>query len=725
MNPRLLLRLWRDRWGKSDSQNSAIPYLEGQLSLWAYWLAQLSVWALPGVTIVAGLCCLSLFSVLVVVHFSLSDQIIFSASLACLALYARRYAGHFVTLLLVGLSVVISARYMYWRLTSTLPHDINSDLVLGLILCVAELHLWLLTMTSTMQDLWPVKKKPLRLPKEPAGWPAVDVFILCNDQTAADIRSTATAAQAIDWPKRILKIHLLDSRLRDEVKTMADTMAIPYVTPVDYFRDQVGLINQAVTQTNGNLIAIIECHVNPEADLLKMTVGWFLRETNLAMMQTPGHFLAPAASARVMEIFEETNRSFSCALIRRSMLAEVGGVAAEPVTRQSHTALKLQALGYSTGYLGFSTKTEPAPEYQQISLESRWPSDQEAFLAYRPFGDYSMLWKLRLASFQEVLSFFRPIPRLVYLLAPAACLLLDIRLIQSTAALLCVYGLPHLIHTFFTAERRHKQHRFSEVTDLRETLLAGHVLFMTSVTLLWTELTQRVKRWRSGTRQWPGTLDWKVALRYLIVFALNLAALVSGLTVLLTSHSEVNEMNVLFVVWSLYNVMILAARLAVAEEGRDIVLQTRRQMHLPAMVRLASGRTVSCTTENFPELVLNLKLPVPVAIEDQSTVDISIFYKHHEFSFPAQVTWDSDLVLCARIDGPARIVYESLVVAAYSRGQDWPKWLPARETGDPLPRWLLAILIALRRRAADFVMDFVRSISMQFGRGWMQKWKKK
>jgi cellulose synthase (UDP-forming) len=214
-------------------------------------------------------------------------------------------------------------------------------------------------------------------------------------------------------------------------------------------------------------------------------------------------------------------------------------------------------------------------------------------------------------------------------------------------------------------------------------------------------------------------------LPYLTVFAINLAALAGGLIHLLTSKAAINEMNALFVVWSLYNVMILAARLAVAEEGRDIVLHTRKQIHLPAMIRLASGRTLSCTTENFPELDLCLKLPAPMPMESQSTVYISIFHSHHEFSFPAQVALESDLILRARIDGPARVVYQSLVVAAYSRGQDWPKWLPARDTGDPLPSWLAPALTAVSRRATHFLLNFGRFLSMQTGRGWMQIWKKK
>ncbi len=716
MSPRLLLSLWRERWDKPAAQTLATGFLQGRFDRWIHWLTYWSVWSVPGVTIVAGLCCFMFLSLLLVVQFDLNGQIIFSSLMVCSAIYARRYAGHFVTLLLIGLSAVISARYMYWRLTATLATDIDSDFVFGFCLCLTEMHLWLLAITGTMQDLWPVKKAPIALPGESAGWPEVDVFILCDDETLPSVQSAAMAALGLSWPKRMLKIYILDNRPRDEVQSLADSMAITYLTPTDESNDRTTRINQAVAKTDGDLIAILQCRSIPDADFLKMTVGWFLRDTNLAMVQTPGHFLAPSPSARVMEIFRESDIGITCALIRRSLFIEVNGIERGPVSKRTHTALKLQAAGYSTGYLGFGASAEKSNAFQESGVKLVKATAIDVFLAYRPFGDYSLLWKLQLGSFQAALRFFRPIPRLAYFCAPAAYLLLDIHLVRTSAALLGAYALPHLIHGYIAKERRLGEQRFSIVTDIREMLLAWYVLCMTTWSLLWTEITQSRSLFRPTARAKPSAFEWATVWPYLIIVALNLAALTSGITHLVRSPTQVNEMSVLFVVWALYNLMLLAAALAVAEESRHIRLHTSLQKHLPAMIRMPTGRTLSCITENFPEVALNLKLPMPVAIEKDMTVNISVFHNNHEFSFPARVALETDLVLRAQIDGPAQNVYRSLAVAAYSRGQDWPKWLPAHDVDHPLPKWLQQAFAVLRQLTLNFVSRRLRGRWIKIGK---------
>lgn len=711
MSPRVLLSLWRERWDKPAAATRSTAFLQGGFDRWTHWLTYGSVWSVRGVTITGAVSCLILATLVLVVQLDVTEQIIFSVFVLCLALYARRYAGHFATLLLFGLSSVMSARYLYWRLTATLAPDFDLAFFAGLCLCLAELHLWLLTITGTMKDLWPVKKAHAALPAESAGWPEVDIFVLCSNHSLQTVQSTATAALRLSWPKRMLKIHLLDETLRDEVRAWAESMAISYLWPTEGSSDRASRINQAVSSSAGHLIGIFECGSNPGPDFLKMTLGWFLRDMNLAMLQTPGHFLAPPPSSRVMELFSEPELGIPCALIRRSMLSEVNGIQAGPISKRNHTALKLQAAGYSTGYLGFSSKSEKTAT--------------DVFMAYRPFGDYSLQWKMQLEYFHDALGFFRRLPRLVYFLAPAAYLLLDIRLIHTSAALLGAYGLPHLIHGYMSQERRSSEYRFSEWTEIREMLLAWYILCWTTVTLTRTEITKWKSRLGSASPTGPRAFKWKTLVPYLVIFALNLTAVTSGVNELTNAPDLTDEMAVLFIVWALYHVMFLTAMLAVYEESRHIELHTRLQRHLPAMIRLPSGRTLSCTTDNFPESALVLKLPTAVPMENEMSVNISIFHNNREFSFPAQVTLTRDLFWRAQIEGAAQNVYNSLAVAAYSRGQDWPKWLPARDADRPLPKWLAPALATLRRRASTRLTDLGKFVSRQFNRGRMHIGKKK
>ena len=96
-----------------------------------------------------------------------------------------------------------------------------------------------------------------------------------------------------------------------------------------------------------------------------MTVGWFQRDAELALLQTPHHFYSRDPIQRNFTIMGELpgegelfydvvqdgndfwNASFfcgSCAIIRRSALEEVGGFAGETVTEDAHTALKLSLI---------------------------------------------------------------------------------------------------------------------------------------------------------------------------------------------------------------------------------------------------------------------------------------------------------------------------------------------------------------------------------------------
>ncbi len=103
-----------------------------------------------------------------------------------------------------------------------------------------------------------------------------------------------------------------------------------------------------------------------------MTMGWFLKEKQLAMMQTPHHFFSPDPFERNLGRFAKTpnegtlfyglvqdgshmwDATFfcgSCAVIRRKPLDEIGGIAVETVTEDAHTSLRLHRRGYTSAYM--------------------------------------------------------------------------------------------------------------------------------------------------------------------------------------------------------------------------------------------------------------------------------------------------------------------------------------------------------------------------------------
>ena len=155
MSPRLVLSLWRERWGAAAVVDRTRPYLRGRLTRWGGDLTHSGAWSLPGLSLLALLGCLAVYVLLMTARFSQGGQVAFSVLFVSIALYLRRYAGILVTLVLWSMAVIVSTRYLYWRITQTLGYDFNLDYVLGMGLCAVEFYRLLLIMLRSVQTVWP------------------------------------------------------------------------------------------------------------------------------------------------------------------------------------------------------------------------------------------------------------------------------------------------------------------------------------------------------------------------------------------------------------------------------------------------------------------------------------------------------------------------------------------------------------------------------------------
>ena len=87
----------------------------------------------------------------------------------------------------------------------------------------------------------------------------------------------------------------------------------------------------------------------------------------------------------------------SCAVLRRSALDEVGGIAVETVTEDAHTALKLHRKGYGTAYLAIPQAAGLATESLSghVGQRIRWARGMaQIFRLDNPFtGKGLTLWQ--------------------------------------------------------------------------------------------------------------------------------------------------------------------------------------------------------------------------------------------------------------------------------------------------------------------------------------------
>ncbi len=743
MNPRVLLALWRARWSKPGVSRE-VPYLYGKVNKWGAEIIAAAVWSLPSASAVALLAGLLLLVVLCATSLSLTNQMQFSFGILVVSLFIRRYSGLFVTLILATLALVTSSRYLVWRFGSTLDTSLNSDFFLGFFLCSAELIVCITVAVEILRALWPQYRAAVPLIAAPERWPRVDVFLLLAELSSAEAESLVDQAVAIDWPRKRKLLYLIDDRERIELRDLAAARGARYLVNSTTPRSKAADVNHALPLTRGEFIAVFDGQQPIERTSLRTTLGWFVRDLRLGMLLSPKHFTAPPPTPLALAQFDPSAPSPTFALFRRSMLTRVAGLTVDNGPKDTeaelHTALKLRAAGFRSAYVGMSW-LQTAP--QSTLVKQTIPSPLTVTLASSlirvndPFSERTLRLKQRLADIGAMLAFYAVIPKTVFLLAPLFFLLGGANPIQTSPELFVAYALPHLLQGAIARSRLRGATRFSVEVDLREGLLSFYLMLRTTLRLIRPGLASLKKVRLFLFSRSNETLEWASVVWFGTVMLLNLIALGVGLyvglgvrldvglSVSLTEASIQQSTVALYVFWCAWNVMHLAALLAVGEEARSVREYHQQIKLMPAMLKLPSGRTISCITRNFPKEILELTLPDSVNIDVDATVMLSLFSGQREYVFAAHALALHASRLTVVIDDGARSAFSVFGSACLSRGIDWPQWLPSEHADRLLPVWLSRFVINSLIAILDFFTHFGQHTNRLRPAHWLFTWKQK
>ncbi len=631
---------------------------------------------------------------------SLPMQAVYGAIVFFVALYLRRYAGTLFTLIMIVFSINQSSRYLYWRVNETLVLDNWVDGFFGVVLLLAELYAWLVLVLGYAQTIWPLRRKPEPMPTDITVWPTVDIFIPTYNEPLKVVRSTVLAALAIDWPKEKLNICILDDGRRDEFREFAQSVGVTYLTRSDNMHAKAGNINRALTQTTGEYVAIFDCDHIPARSFLQLTMGWFLRDPNLAMLQTPHHFLSPDPFERNLGTFRRVpnegelfygliqdgndlwNATFfcgSCAVMRRTALLDVGGVAVETVTEDAHTALKMHRKGYNTAYIsipqaaGLATESLSAHVGQRI----RWARGMaQIFRLDNPMLGKGLSLMQRLCYSNAMLHFFYGLPRMIFLLAPLSYMFFQAHIINAEALAIAAYALPHLAHANLTNSRIQGAYRHSFWAELYESTLAWYIFRPTLLALIKPKEGKFNVTAKGGLIK-EEFLDWQISAPYLTMLTLNVAGLLIGFVRLFWWNSFEAQTVMLNMMWTVYNLVILGATMAVATEARQIRGAHRVNCNQKAVLKLENGRTIVCRATDYSEGGLGLVMPESEMVPLKSDVHVTLYLGKREFVFPASVVFARASIIGLEFEGLNLQQQMDLVQCTLARAD---AWLEATET---------------------------------------------
>lgn len=519
-----------------------------------------------------------------------------------------------VSVIMVVMSILLSTRYMYFRLTQTLHFNSEIETILGMGLFLAEVYVWVMLLLSYLQTVWPLKREIVPLPDDMTQWPTVDVYIPTYNEPLDVVRDTVLAAQCIDYPSDKMNIYLLDDGKRREFAVFAADVGVGYITRNDNNHAKAGNLNHAMKLTQGELITVFDCDHVATRIFLQATVGGFLKDPKLALVQTPHYFYSPDPFERNLSVGrnipnegslfygpiqqgnDNWNATFfcgSCAVIRRSALEEIGGFAVETVTEDAHTALKLQRRGWGSAFLDIPLAAGLATERLVLHViqRTRWARGMtQIFRLDNPLFGRGLTIQQRLCYLSAMLYYQFALPRIAFLTAPLAYLLFNLNIIHSSASLVFAYALPHLFLAIYVNSRMNGRHRYSFWGEIYDLVLAFHIALPTVVTMFFPK-RGKFNVTDKGALLDVGYFDFSVVRPHLIIALLLAAGVIAGI-VRACAHDYFGvdpRVIALNVGWGLYSLIFLLAAIAVARETRQTRKTIRIDAEIPVLLHHASG----------------------------------------------------------------------------------------------------------------------------------------
>ncbi|MFM9886963.1 MAG: UDP-forming cellulose synthase catalytic subunit [Burkholderiales bacterium] len=645
-----------------------------------------------------------------------ASQMLFACTLFGFALLVRRVTGKGVTLLLVVISVLSSTRYLWWRFAYTMNFDDPWALAWGALLVTAEIYALLALLLGYFQSAWPLNRQPVPLPNDRDEWPTIDVYVPTYNEPLTVVAPTVIAALAMDWPRGKLRVFLLDDGHRDEMRQFAAMVGVQYITRPDNRHAKAGNLNHALALTSGEYIAIFDCDHVPTRGFLQSAMGWFLRDERLALVQTPHHFFSPDPFERNLRVFRRMpnegelfhgliqdgndlwNATFfcgSCAVIRRGPLEEAGGIAVETVTEDAHTALRLQRLGYGTALInsplagGLATESLSAHVGQRI----RWARGMaQIFRLDNPFRGPGLRLAQRICYGSAMLHFFNGGPRLIFLTAPLAFLPFHLYIIHASAVDVLLYVLPHLIHASITNSRIHGRHRRSYWSEVYETVLAWYILLPTMLALINPRYGKFNVTAKGGVTH-NDQFDWRVARPFLFLAGLNLIALGFGTWQLGNGPADEFGTTVLNLVWTMINLLILGAAIAVAAERAQRRARHRAEITVPVRLQTAGGASIQGRTVDISIAGAALAFQSMPGVRAGDDIRVSFLDDEQGTAFAARVVAVNPPHVRLEWSPMSQSEEAALVHCSVATSGAWSTWGEGRRRDRPL-RSLVEVLFA-------------------------------
>jgi cellulose synthase (UDP-forming) len=546
--------------------------------------------------------------------------------------------------IVLSILLFLTIRYILWRSLSTLnlSSPVNGIFSLGLFLMeivVISNSVIELCLMFSFKDRRRQADRNSQLVTEGTYQPSVDILIPTYNEPDFILKRTIIGCQALDYPNKT--IYLLDDTRRPEIKRLAQELNCNYINRPDNRHAKAGNLNNALTQTNGELVVVFDADFIPTKNFLTRTVGFF-HNPKVGLLQTPQTFYNPDPIARNLglesvlpaeeEVFyrqiqpmKDGAGSVVCAgtsfVVRRKALREVGYFVTNTLTEDFFTGIRISAQGYQVIYLDEKLSAGLAAESisAHIKQRIRWARGtlQAFFIEYNPLTIPGLNFRQRLAHLEGLLQWFASIPRIVFLLIPIVYSFFGIEAIKVSTPEIIYLFLPYYILQLAVFSWLNLRSRSALLSDVYS-LIQCFPLALTIVKAMFNPFQRGFKVTPKGTSRKQSHFNWQLALPLFVAFMVTLVCFWLNLFAINNPNNQ--SLNV-GLIWSSYNLVIIGASLLTAIDVPK--LSFYEWFPLVRSVKISNGGSADWgMTTMISEEGMELEIPTEIDLPGKLELEI-------------------------------------------------------------------------------------------------------
>lgn len=494
-------------------------------------------------------------------------------------------------LIIVGLSLGLTLRYVLWRSLTTLN-------LVDPVTALVSIGIWGMEIGgiagASLQLTWLLRLKSRRrqadayaaLVSEGHYQPTVDILIPSVNEPIAIIRRTLIGCQALDYAHKT--IYLCDDGDRPEIADLCAELGCVYLARSEHSNAKAGNLNFAIAHSTGELIAVFDADFIPTQNFLTRTIGFFYNaKMGLVQSQHSFYNADPLACnlgldrdltteveifSRYYQPLRDTIGSALCYgssfVVRRSALAQVGGFVLGSLAEDYYTGIQLSAHGYQVIFLKERLSAGLLAESisAHILQRQRWARGtvQSQFIPSNPLTIPGLTFAQRLAHFEGISQWFNNLFRAVFLIVPPFLMITGIIPVRITPGEWIYYFIPFYlvqITTFGWLNFRSRSALFSDIYQVVSCLPISEVIIKTLI----APFSERFRVTPKGISQRSFFYNWRLALPLFLVLGLNLGVYLKTLLspssclseTCSTDQSDIFGIQAIIAFFALYNLLVL------------------------------------------------------------------------------------------------------------------------------------------------------------------------